>query len=165
MVQVTLSGDEMSFATPVYLTSPSASYSTRPVHSDWRIWAPYSSTVFPGTRGAIGSPIAMLTGSGAFPSPLPCAPQPLRSTVAASAARVRREWRLMQVMGRASPGRPCGRPRRWSGAAAVAAVLIVSTEHVGIRGSSLNGDLGHTIERIRRQERLSGPVQGTNPLL
>src|SRR4051794_41824984 len=109
----------------------------------------------------------MLTGSGAFPSPLPCAPQPLRSTVAASAARVRREWRLMQVMGRASPGRPCGRPRTWSGAAAVAAVLTVSTEHVGVRGRSLDRDSGHRVERIRRQERLRGapPRRDPPPLL
>src|SRR4051794_41838712 len=105
----------------------------------------------------------MLTGSGAFPSPLPCAPQPLRSTVAASAARVRREWRLVQVMGRASPGRPCGRPRTWSGAAAVAAVLTVSTEHVGVRGRSLDRDSGHTVERIRRQERLRGAPPGGGP--
>src|SRR4051795_1313715 len=105
MVHVTLSSDAMDFATPVYSTAPSGPYSTSPVHRDSRIWVPYSSVVLPGTSGLTGSPIAMLTGSGAFACSAAAPEQALNRTTPASAAPAARRERVLGVIVVPSPRR------------------------------------------------------------
>src|SRR3954469_18910099 len=69
--------------------------------------------VFPGTRGLIGSPIAMLTASGAIASPASVPPQAVRTRRPAVTEATRWRLRLREVMW-AFPGpqEPLGRAPR-----------------------------------------------------